>query len=121
MGNRGIERAFGELAKERKRFQQQKGANNEGRVSLALDELTQESRIISHWPATYPQDRLEGTDRFILTNLGDKIPLQVKSSLAGMRKALEKYPNIPCLIVEESDDLEKIKQKITELLATYST
>ncbi len=60
-------------------------------------------------PASLEEDLCGGTDAYITTSGGIKIPVQVKSSVTGMEKHLEKYPGfsgIIIVVIEEDTPLE---------------
>ena len=57
--------------------------------------------LIGYERATAEDDR-RGIDGWFYTDVG-KIPLQIKSSKTGKRRANEKNPNIPTVIVRAGD------------------
>lgn len=69
-------------------------------------------------PADMEEDLCEGKDAYILTNEGIKIPVQVKSSVTGMEKHLEKHPGFSgiIIVIVETDTPLQIRLRTERLL-----
>jgi len=94
----------------------QRGEERERAVDKALGEMKDNGEIVSFYKTNYRADKFRGIDFVVIRVEGEKIPLQVKSSLVGVLKHQKKFPDIPVVIVD-IEDLESIKEKIRNLMS----
>lgn len=99
---------------------QEKGFETEQRVDEALARL-QAQGMISSFNSNGRLDR-HGIDRMINTPSGS-IPLQIKSSLTGLREHIAICRRtgefIPAIVVKEGMPLELIEQEIVKIVEVY--
>ncbi len=94
----------------------QRGKERERAVDKALGEMKDSGEIVSFYKTNYRADKFGGIDFVVIRVEGNKIQLQVKSSLVGALKHRKKFPDIPVIIVE-IEDAENIKEKIRNLIS----
>lgn len=90
----------------------ERGNNAEQKVSQALDKLQQEAFILSHWPANSHEDRIEGIDHHLMTNDGDNIPFQIKSSQRRAQEARQIHPEIKTFTIHAEEDKDSTKRRL---------
>ncbi len=92
----------------------------EGRENLVRETLEQmrqwgaiaSFRMTSHWDG----DDLRGIDAFVYDFAGGEQPLQVKGSWAGVREHHERYPEIPCVMVNRDQSKLQVAVLISRAL-----
>ena len=89
----------------------ERGFEAENKVSEALKEMEDSGEIVTFYKTDKRSDKYHGTDFMIITINGDKIPIQVKSSLRNIQTHLKKFPNVPAIVIEQSEYPESIKNK----------
>lgn len=94
----------------------ERGKVSEEKVGLALEEMRENGKILSHWPANWQQDRREGVDWNLMTSHGDLTQFQIKSSYGGVLAAQESHPEIPVLMVKPGDTTETIIENIERFI-----
>lgn len=84
------------------RRKQNKGRQNEMKVGDALETLRRDGYIDSYFIST-PNDARDriGIDAGLTTMQGREIDFQIKSSIRGVQKHLQKHPEISCLNVQD--------------------
>ncbi len=93
----------------------QRGAKRESAVDVALADMKRSGEIVSFHKAGKRADKFQGIDYFVIGIEGEKIPLQVKSSLTGALEHKKKFSNVPVVVIGV-EDTESIKNKIRKLL-----
>ena len=78
--------------------------------------MSEEGEIVTYYKTDRRADKFGGVDFMLVKINGEKVPLQIKSSLAGMAKHLENFPDIPVIVVCRGDDTEIVKNKIKGVL-----
>ena len=94
----------------------QRGKERERAVDKALAEMKDSGEIVSFYKTNYWADKLGGIDFVVIRIEGEKIPLQIKSSLTGALKHRKKFPDVPAIIIGV-EDMESIKEKIRKMLS----
>ncbi len=95
-----------------RRIKRQRGLGAEAAVSKALSEMKKGDKIVSFYKTARRADKLHGIDFFVIRINGDKVPLQVKSSLTGKSEHQKEFPNVPVIVVKFQDDTKVVKGKI---------
>jgi hypothetical protein len=91
-----------------------RGITSEEYVEEALQQLEQAGRIIGYSRSDDSRDWL-GIDFTVYFMEEDSVvdmPLQVKSSLVGMRVHYRKHSDIPCVVIDENDALTEVIAKV---------
>jgi len=107
---RKIDRIFWEISKERGRYAEEKTED-------ALSQMLENGEIVSFYKTNKKDDKFRGIDFFVISQEGEKIPIQIKSSSRGAKTHLKEFPNIPVIVIELHEDLESIKNKIRNLIS----
>jgi hypothetical protein len=106
---RKIDRIFWEISKERGHYAEKKTED-------ALSQMLESGEIVSFYKTNKKDDKFRGIDFFVISQEGEKIPIQIKSSFSGAKTHLKEFPNIPVIVIELHEDLESIKNKIRNLI-----
>ncbi len=93
----------------------QRGVEKELMVDMALTEMKRDGEIASFYKTDDRVDKFQGIDFVVFGLEGEKVPLQIKSSLTGAQKHWKKFPDVPVVIVG-MEDAESIKEKIRNLM-----
>lgn len=107
---------------ELKEFNWQKGVNTETRFMRAWRRGWRNRRHYQQWLHEVVlsdfDDDVAGIDAFLVTNIKgfEKIPVQIKSSEAGIRKHKAIYRNIPVLAIRYYDTNLNIRQKTIQAI-----
>lgn len=93
------------------------GEGRENLVREALEQMRQwgaiaSFRMTSHWDG----DDLRGIDAFVYDFAGGEQPLQVKGSWAGIREHRERYPEIPCVMVNREQSRRQVAVLVSRAL-----
>lgn len=99
-----------------RRAELKRGERSEEDVDQALDLLIKKGTIVTSWSASGSEDRESGIDRHIQLPDGSIIPLQVKSSDTGVKKAKTNFPHIPVIRVSDNEDIKDLSNRITGLI-----
>jgi hypothetical protein len=94
----------------------ERGFKAENKVNEVLEEMKNNGEIVTFYKTDKRSDKYHGIDFMIITINGDKIPIQVKSSLRNVQAHLKKFPNVPAIVIEQSEYPESIKNKIRSLI-----
>lgn len=107
---------FGKIGNER-------GRSTENLIFQAVNRCI-ESGNIPAWLIGYekatPKDDSLGIDGWLHTDVG-KIPLQVKSSIAGKQKFTERKSHIPIVVIQVGQSDEQILAKCVSAIAPKRT
>lgn len=96
-----------------------RGIASEDRVEEALLLLKRERRILDYERSNSERDRfaIDFTVYFRDGEVVEEMPLQVKSSFSGARKHFRDHSDIPCIVVEDRDEVTDIAWKLLVALS----
>jgi hypothetical protein len=94
------------------KISRQRGFGAEAVVSMAFAEMKKKGEIVSFYKTARRADKFQGIDFFVIRTNGDKVPLQVKSSLFSAMEHRKKFPDVPVVVVKSQDGPETVKSKI---------
>lgn len=104
-------RLYGVLGNER-------GLSSESRLGLAVSRALEQGNLpkwLSGFQKPSAKEDAKGIDGWAVTDV-DKIPIQVKSSKTGAKRAKAKYPEIPILIVRPGDTEATIVERFSSVI-----
>ncbi|MBL7036783.1 hypothetical protein ISR94_02985 [Candidatus Microgenomates bacterium] len=110
---------WNQIKKSARRSRERKGEESEKKADMSLELLLEQGTIDAFWYDP-KKDRTEGIDRVIQTRAGDELGIQIKSSKTGAEYHKKKFPHIPVIIVEYTDNTERIANKIKSVLREKS-
>jgi hypothetical protein len=92
-----------------------KGRRNERRVGQALEALQGRGLISSYTMFAPDSDEdVNGIDAKMVTRNGEEILFQIKSSSRGVKKHLNRHPNIPCINVRGCGRISDVARLLLE-------
>ena len=103
------------VKKEKLTRSDRKGRRNEHRAKKGFDLLRTQGKITAHW-YDGKLDITDATDRVIQMPDGEERKIQIKSSNIYADKHKREHPHIPVIVVEKSDDTQRIAHKIETAL-----
>jgi len=115
---RGIHGEFRTLLRHGGRVDSLRGELSERRTAEAFS-LGVEAGNFPSWILSYrqaeKQDEIKGVDAWVQTDIGE-IPLQIKSSKRGTKKAKENHPEIPVIVVGINTSIGEIINKVSSAI-----
>ncbi|MGC8775965.1 MAG: hypothetical protein ACP5QN_01465 [Minisyncoccia bacterium] len=99
----------------------ERGRENEKKVFEALKMMTENGEILSFYKTNAYDDKFRGIDFFLFDLNGNKIPLQVKSSIRNQNIHKIKFPDVPVVIVHFYESTLSVIEKIKNILNQFAS
>lgn len=89
----------------------------ERKVACVLDKLKEDGEIFGYfWTKKNGELDRNGIDFLIMFRCGLAMALQIKSARSVVKRHYEKYPQIPCMVVEDRHKLRNVRRRIQSLI-----